>query len=530
MLQSGQNLRNPQFFVGVVEDRNDPVKMGRVRVRAFGVHTEDKALIPTDKLPWAMPIMPYTSASISGVGHSPTGPVEGTWVFGAFIDGQEQQQPVVFGTMVGFPTEQPDKAKGFADPDGNYPKVDNLEESDTNRLARNGGDEYSEPSLVAKIENRQTGITTAVPPQIPTIKENKADTYYVRREWSEPNPRYGGEDDAASERGDQSDDTGKHIGTTRKAGSSVYALKEKSQYSKYPYNHTWTTESGHTLEMDDTPDAERIHLYHSKGTFFEFQPDGTRVTKVVGDDYEIIAGDKKVAITGNTDVTFGALGKPSDVRIYVHKDANTGEGGDLYLEVDGNFNLNVKGDMVTKIQGNDEKVVLSDQATNVNGNRKERITLDKYLTVGGSHQEIIVKNHNHTITGNTTVNVGGMVGLGVTGSGGVGTYNYLRDLNVTATTNTQFSTGGSFTVGASANVNMTAEQSFKFVAVGGIFNLDTGTGIEMSTALGNFTANTMSGVMDLDAATLMYLDASTIHLNLPGPASAAEAPDGLVGT
>ena len=77
---SGQYFRNFQYFFGVVEDRQDPLKMGRVRIRAFGVHTEDRSKIPTEDLPWATPIMPYTSASISGIGESPTGPVEGTWV------------------------------------------------------------------------------------------------------------------------------------------------------------------------------------------------------------------------------------------------------------------------------------------------------------------------------------------------------------------------------------------------------------------------------------------------------------------
>ena len=36
------------WFIGVVEDRNDPERLGRVRVRALGYHTEDKTKIPTD--------------------------------------------------------------------------------------------------------------------------------------------------------------------------------------------------------------------------------------------------------------------------------------------------------------------------------------------------------------------------------------------------------------------------------------------------------------------------------------------------
>jgi hypothetical protein len=79
--------------------------------------------------------------------------------------------------------------------------------------------------------------------------------------------------------------------------------EQRGGESLYPYNHVWQTESGHAFEVDDTPDAERIHVYHKKGSFFEIQPDGTRITKIVGDDYEIVVGGKNVSITGDCNVT-----------------------------------------------------------------------------------------------------------------------------------------------------------------------------------------------------------------------------------
>ena len=60
------------WFTGVVEDIYDPEQMGRVRVRCIGYHTEDKTLIPTYALPWAIVIQPATSAAMSGIGRSPT--------------------------------------------------------------------------------------------------------------------------------------------------------------------------------------------------------------------------------------------------------------------------------------------------------------------------------------------------------------------------------------------------------------------------------------------------------------------------
>ena len=87
------------WWIGVVEDRMDPEKMGRCRVRIYGYHTDSRELLPTESLPWAIPIQPITSAATSGIGSSPLGPVEGTWVIGFFLDGEDCQQPAIFGTI-----------------------------------------------------------------------------------------------------------------------------------------------------------------------------------------------------------------------------------------------------------------------------------------------------------------------------------------------------------------------------------------------------------------------------------------------
>lgn len=87
------------WWVGVVEDRLDPEKMGRCRVRIFGYHSDSRELLPTEDLPWAVPILPITSAATSGIGTTPLGPVTGTWVVGFFLDGEDMQQPAFFGAI-----------------------------------------------------------------------------------------------------------------------------------------------------------------------------------------------------------------------------------------------------------------------------------------------------------------------------------------------------------------------------------------------------------------------------------------------
>ena len=93
-----------KLYTGVVEDILDPLEAGRVRVRVFGLHTDDKSLIPTESLPWADVAIPVTSASVSGIGHSPTGLLRGSWVIVFFTD-KDEQYPVVLASLPGIPRD-----------------------------------------------------------------------------------------------------------------------------------------------------------------------------------------------------------------------------------------------------------------------------------------------------------------------------------------------------------------------------------------------------------------------------------------
>ena len=114
------NDSNFYWFFGCVEDRDDPMRIGRVKLRILGYHTDDKEQLPTEDLPWAMPIMPANSASTSGIGWSPNGVVEGTWCWGFFMDGAEGQQPAFVGTINGIPASN-GSGGGSGDGSGNSP-------------------------------------------------------------------------------------------------------------------------------------------------------------------------------------------------------------------------------------------------------------------------------------------------------------------------------------------------------------------------------------------------------------------------
>ena len=178
-----------KHFVGVVEDRFDPEKLGRLRVRCLGIHTSDKNKIATADLPWASVLLPTTSAGISGLGQSPSFIVEGSWVWGYFRD-EIKQEPVILGTLPGRPAELGNTEVGFYDPnsrldaDGQptgvsvYPKE--KDEPDTNRLAVNNADKEHSTFTLRKAE-RTTNIPTADFDEVGSnIKASDTDN------WNEP--------------------------------------------------------------------------------------------------------------------------------------------------------------------------------------------------------------------------------------------------------------------------------------------------------------------------------------------------------
>lgn len=99
-------------LIGVVEDNIDNLRIGRVRIRCFGVHPEDRTEVPTEHLPWAIVAQPTTSSSISGLGWSPNGLELGTWVIGYFADGKTAMYPIVTHTLPGIHRPNPPNVPG----------------------------------------------------------------------------------------------------------------------------------------------------------------------------------------------------------------------------------------------------------------------------------------------------------------------------------------------------------------------------------------------------------------------------------
>ncbi len=169
--------------------------------------------------------------------------------------------------------------KGFTDPNANYPTKEYAGKSETNKLAQ--GDVRG---TIVPEKNKKRMLGAKLPGD---------------EAWDEPESAYRGE---------------------------------------YPYNKVTQTESGHIIEMDDTPGSERIHIYHRAGTYVEIDANGSVIKRTKGSSYEIIDRNGKISIAGQADISINGA-----CNIFVGNDAN--------IEVDGDVNLKCFNDITAQAGG-----------------------------------------------------------------------------------------------------------------------------------------------------------------------------------
>lgn len=198
--------------------------------------------------------------------------------------------------------------EGFTDPEGKYPLRDFMNEPDTNRLARGIIDGTH---VNFKDNSRKTDIPIA----------NSAGGGGEQGTWDQP----------------------------------------KSAYNTvYPFNKVFESEAGHVLEFDDSPDGERVNLYHSKGTFIEIDPNGSQINYIVGDGFYITENNGNVFINGTCNITVASelnilcqgnanIEVNGTADVVVHDDLNIGVAKDLNLAVGGDYNILVEGNYNVEI-------------------------------------------------------------------------------------------------------------------------------------------------------------------------------------
>jgi len=498
------------WWTGVVEDRDDPEKLGRCRVRIFGWHTEDTKLLPTNELAWALPMQSVTSAAASGVGSTPIGIVTGSWVVGFFLDGDEGQQPVIMGTIAGKPSpntlalekqQQENTSQNYIKDQTGKPIYDQLgnainsntdiiSEQDTlkplksqdlkaifaalgSELSNNNYNKIGDNGEIGKYQftasmlidlgyvkrpaggiitntildnssiwNNLNGIKSKadflsntaeqetamfsntqnnydVLVRLGKIKEtddykvvggliasahvmgaknaDKLDKKDIAGQRAEKyftigNNTLGGD---ATEFIRQYQEAGNYLPQTSTLNNEDLAkvsgfsdpnkkypkyeytglsdinklavsdrthlsfqIKENKRIEKiplartdqtwdepepaysaaYPYNQVIETEAGHVIEIDSTPNAERLQIFHKAGTYIEIDVNGSMVRKVVGENYEVMDRNNFVYVKGAQCLT--VEGKTS---ILVKDNAQ--------IEVEGNLSVTGHGDALVQAAG-----------------------------------------------------------------------------------------------------------------------------------------------------------------------------------
>jgi hypothetical protein len=386
---------------------------------------------------------PVTDPCMHGMGNSPSFLVEGSWVVGFFRD-PEKQQLVIMGTLPGVPEEKADPTKGFNDPRGKDAKQESfkgdpvygpypvdgdnytmkssheLGEPDTSRLAQ-GRVSETHTSLIARREQRLsgdptaaaedeagTGIPTATQPYLKAVSDEAVQE--TRGYFEEPHPK------------------------------GISSTAEPYTSGQYPYNHVFESESGHIREIDDSPGAERLFTQHKSGTFEEIHPDGTKVVKIIGDNYEIIAGSSNVYITGNVNIT-----TEGTVREYIK--------GDYHLEVEGNYTQKIHKNLRTRVGAGSS---------------------------GGNLEEEINGNHGFSIKGFVRGNVGPLEGQAAPGEGDV-------DINIVGNEThlvgkkIKMTSEDSSVYNANTNMVLSAKDNMNVVTASGIMSIKAGSKVDIQS-------------------------------------------------
>lgn len=127
--------------------------------------------------------------------------------------------------------------------------------------------------------------------------------------------------------------------TTLGSGAASFEEEAPAYNPTYPLNTVLLeSESGHLIEVDDTPNAERVHIYHRSGSHIEMRPDGGVKHKTVKKRQDITVGDHEISITGDCDIIVDG-----GYSLHIRK-------GELIIDVKDDAAINVKGKL--KISAN----------------------------------------------------------------------------------------------------------------------------------------------------------------------------------
>ena len=193
-------------------------------------------------------------------------------------------------------------------------------------------------------------------------------------------------------------------------GRKIKSKKGKKS-TVYPFNKVYESESGHIIEVDDTPGAERLHQFHRSGTFEEMHPNGDKVDKVVRDRYTSVLRDDYIHIDGNQNLT---VDKALKILINADKGRNSPNSNTNFdIEIGDNANINIlvnKGNCNVKLRQGDINLLLEAGDVNIRqeaGSYNHFVNGDYNLEVSGHMHTVIGEDHVTEVGGNRDARIDG---------------------------------------------------------------------------------------------------------------------------
>lgn len=352
-----------------------------------------------------------------------------------------------------------DPTKGFKDPNSQYPRKESVNKPDTNTLALGINSKNINPDPRSPAGDRKSMSPGASP-----AARNASRKREVR--------------------------TAGRNGTTWSQPESPYA-------AQYPYNKVFGGESGHAIEIDDTPGAERLNWAHRSGTFDEIGPDGTKVTKIMGDGYTIYDNDGYILIEGSANVHLAGA-----CNVFIAGDTNLTMHGKASIDVHNDLDLNVGGHIAVSagkgIFVRNQGIFSLDNNGDIELRSKGKMTQE----VVGTYNITTTGGYNMTSKANSNVKISGISYTTSTG-----------DMN--------FCTDALFKAKSVGDMNLLTDAVMKQESTGDM-NLKTGAVMKQESA-GAFNTKA-GGVANHESAGNMSLKAPIVKTNILHAATQVDTP------
>ena len=262
-------------------------------------------------------------------------------------------------------------------------------------------------------------------------------------------------------------------------------------------------ESGHALEIDDTPGAERLNLAHRSGTFTETGPDGTQVTKIVGDSYTITDRDGYIMIDGVANVHVAG-----NCNVIIMSDTNLTMHGKVSMDFHNDVDVNIGGKLSMSVGGG------------IYARNAGKLSLDNYgnidIDAHGNLSTDVSGNHNLTTYGENRMTSKGDIQLKTAGEMKVGSHG---SFNVCSDAETKITSTGTASIKSAAEVNLesaaaTNVKSGAAVNVEGAGNINLKAPLVASSPIDTLTLDVTTA--NITTANISTLNAGSTNLRATG--------------